>query len=290
MLKDTKANKVLLIIVVLLLGLAVSLTKCGVWQRDRDRDTQDAVFSSGDSLKVSTVTNNIIIEVDEHADRAIFSVSNLENSILSVSRTGNQVVVEVRPKRRWSFGLFSSSPSPLVVTLPTDQLGKLEASSTSGDIEILPALSLDRMEASSVSGEIDFLTLTANSLVKLTTVSGTIHGREAKSEGNLELFSTSGEVEVETYSGKDILLKSVSGQIEGELILDAGDEAKIETISGSIDVDGRKIEGLSITASTISGAITFNEQDQGKQVSVEKGNAQSHLKLSSTSGGIELHY
>ncbi len=288
MLKDTKANKVLLIIVVLLLGLGAFLTKCGQWQSSAD--TQDAAFSSGDSLKVSTVTNNIIIEVDEHADRAIFSVSNLENSILSVSRTGNQVVVEVRPKRRWSFGFFSSSPSPLVVTLPTDQLGKLEASSTSGDIEILPALSLDKLEASSVSGEIDFLTLTANSLLKLTTVSGTIHGREAKSEGNLELFSTSGEVEVGTYHGKDILLKSVSGQIEGELILDAGDEAKIETISGSIDVDGRRIEGLSITASTISGAITFNEQDQGNQVSVEKGNAQSHLKLSSTSGGIELHY
>jgi DUF4097 and DUF4098 domain-containing protein YvlB len=49
-------------------------------------------------------------------------------------------------------------------------------------------------KVSGVSGEIDFLTLRASDNLELRTVSGDISGKEASSDGDVTLSSTSGTV------------------------------------------------------------------------------------------------
>lgn len=137
MLKDTKANKILLIILVVLLALGFSLGKGWTFKSKAGRANQDIAFSTTDSLKVSTISNDIVIEVDNAAKGASVSIGKNESDVLSVSKTGRSLNVDVKPKKAWYFRFFSYSPSALVITLPASRLDGLELSSISGDIRIL---------------------------------------------------------------------------------------------------------------------------------------------------------
>ena len=290
MLSDTKANKVFLIILVVLLALGFTLSR-GWNVRNRDsRSNRTVDFANGDSLKISTISNDIIIEVDNAAEGASISIGRNESNILSVSKTGRNLNVDVKPKQAWFFRFFPYSPSAVVVTLPTSRMDSLELISISGDIRILHPIQGGSLVARSTSGEIDFLTLTADQSIKLSSISGGINGGEVTSKQSVELLSTSGSIEVQNVEAKDSNLKSISSDIEAEVKILEGGSLDASSTSGSIQIDLRPSSDLKIQASTASSRIVFNENENGKSATAETGSARNKVALSTVSGEIELLY
>jgi DUF4097 and DUF4098 domain-containing protein YvlB len=290
MLKDTKANKVFLIILVVLLALGFTASRGWNVLTRNSRANQSIAFSTTDSLKVSTISNDIVIEVDNTAKGASVSIGKHESDLLSVSKTARSLNVDVKPKKSWFFRFFSYSPSAVVITLPAARLEELELSSISGNIRILHPIQGRSMQARSTSGELDFLTLTAEQDIKLSSISGTIKGSEVVSGQSVELASTSGGIEVQHVEARDAQLKSISGSVEAEVKILDGGSLNAGSTSGSVQIDLYQSSDLKIQASTTSGQILFNDKDMGKSAALETGNARNKVVLSTVSGGIELWY
>nr|WP_319473266.1 DUF4097 family beta strand repeat-containing protein [uncultured Sphaerochaeta sp.] len=291
MLKDTNANKIFLIILVLILALSFSLYKGWEKRGIEQRRDQQIDFQGGDSLEVSTISNDIIIEVDEGARQASISLGKHDNEQLKVSKQGSLVTVSVSPIKRWFIRFFSYNPSPLMIKLPVEDLGRLEVSSTSGDITLMHPMKTNSTKVSGVSGEVDFLTLRASDNLELRTISGDISGKEASSDGEVTLSSTSGTVEVQQISGAKTNLKTVSSKIEGEVRLPGRSSIEAKTTSGAIELNLRSSDNLKVTASTVSGSIEFNDERQtGNEASLQTGEASNLVRLSSVSGEIDLLY
>lgn len=290
MLSDTKANKVFLIILVVLLALGFTLTK-GWNVRNRDsRSDQTVDFATTDSLKVSTISNDIIIEVDNAAKGASISIGRNESDVLSVSKTGRNLNVEVKPKQAWFFRFFPYSPSAVVITLPASRLDSLELSSVSGEIRLLHPIQGRSLIARSTSGGIDFLTLTADQNIKLSSISGSINGSEVTSKQSAEILCTSGSIEVQNIEAKDASLKSISSNVEADVKILEGGSLNASSTSGSVRIDLKQSTDLKVQASTTSSQVVFNDKELGKSATAETGNAQNKVTLSTVSGKIELWY
>ncbi|NCC64795.1 MAG: hypothetical protein EOM15_09080, partial [Spirochaetia bacterium] len=161
MLNDTKATKIALLVLVVILGLSFSLLRgCDITSRGSRAD-QSVAFTSSDSLKVSTITNNIIIKIDPKATQASVSIGKSDNDTLSVTKASSQLSVEVKPKKRLFFNIFSYKPSDLVITLPTSELNNLDVSSVSGSIQVLQPITAQQIKLNSTSGKIDALDVLA---------------------------------------------------------------------------------------------------------------------------------
>ncbi len=290
MLNDTKANKILLIILVVLLALGFSLGKGWTFKSKAGRANQDIDFSTTDSLKVSTISNDIIIEVDDAAKGASVSIGRHESEFLSVSKTGRSLTVDVKPRRSWFSRFISYAPTPVVITLPASRLESLDLSSISGAVRLLHPIQGSSLEAKSTSGEIDFLTLSADKQVKLTSISGSINGSEVVAKQSVRLASTSGGIEVQDVEAQDIDLKSISSDVEAAVTILPKGALNASSTSGGVEIDLRQSENLKIQASSTSGSIVFNEKDMGKSVTAETGSADTKVVLSTVSGEIELWY
>ncbi|MGE4583961.1 MAG: DUF4097 domain-containing protein [Sphaerochaeta sp.] len=291
MLSDTKANKIFLIILVILLSIVFSFVKG--WERrgTENRSTQNLAFQASDSLKISTITNDIVIEVDPNAKQISFSVGGNERDVLHVDKKGNLVTVEVKPVEHWFLHFVSYTPAPLVVTLPVDTVDFLEAASVSGDIRVIPALKANRVELKSTSGGLDILSLEAKDQVKLASVSGGIDASSITAARSVELATTSGTIEVQQIQTKDAVLKSISGSIQTQANLSSQGSLKASSTSGTLDLDLRKTKDLDITASTLSGDIRFNGQSQEqKKTNVQEGDASHTVQMNTVSGTISLLY
>ncbi len=291
MLKDTKANKIFLIILVVILALSFSLYKGWEKQGIEQRRDQQIDFQGGNSLQVSTISNDIIIEVDESQKQASISLGKHDNEELKVSKRGSLVTVSVSPIKRWFLRFFSYTASPLVIILPSESLERLEVTSTSGDITLMHPLKTNTTKVSGVSGEVDFLTLVAAEHLQLRTVSGDISGKEVSANGEIDISSTSGTVEIQQVSGPKTALKTVSSKIEGEIHLPERGSVEAKTTSGAIELNLRSSENLKVNASTVSGSIEFNDDRQtGNRASLQTGEGINLVKLSSVSGEIDLLY
>lgn len=290
MLKDTKANKVFLIVLVVILGLVFTVVRgCDLSSGGRRAD-QSVEFTSTDSLKVSTIANDIIIECDPKATRASISVGNSDKDLLRVVKSSSQVSVDIKPKTSWFFRFFSYRPSNLVITLPTSSLHNLEVSSISGNIRLLQAIDANMVKISSTSGEIDLLDVMTNSNLRLITISGKISSRVLDCAGDLELKSTSGNLEVQKIQAATSKLTSISGSIEAEVSLLEGGSLEAGSTSGSVNLDLRNSKDLALTASSTSGSIMFNDQEMPKRATTSTGSEKHPVRLSSVSGSINVTY
>lgn len=291
MLKDTKANKIFLIVLVLLLALSFTLMKGWEGRGRATRSDQDFEFKANDSLKVRTIANDVVIEVDDSLKRATVSIGGNERDVISVLKTTSNLSVEVKPKTNWFFRFFSYAPSTLMIALPSSSLGSLDVSTISGDIQILHPMKAQTMEIKSTSGEVDFLTLEAKESLKVLSTSSSLSGSEAMSGKELEIATVSGDIEIQKVRAKDVQLKSISSDVEAEVEIIPGGSLTASSTSGELELDLRANANLNVQASTTSGTITFNERDQeGKSVELKTGSAQETVTLFTVSGSIELTY
>ena len=291
MLKDTKANKIFLIILVCVLALVFSFDHFWEKQGRDNRGEESFTLQDSDSLTIKTINNNITLEIDPAATKASASIGGNETDNLTVVRNGNEVTIQVSPLNKRFISFIGGSSSRLVVTIPSVKLNRVEIASTNGEIDIMQDMEAKQIEIKNISGDIDLLNLKAEDTLSLSTISGQISGFSAASDKKLTISTTSGGIDLNKVQGLDIKLQSISSSIETEVELASKGDLKASSTSGRLDLKLIKAENLNLDATTISGSITFNDLEQeGKKASLETGDANTDVQLSSVSGSIDIHY
>ena len=291
MLKDTKANKIFLIVVISILAILFSMDF--VWQKrgKENRSEETYSFSASDSVKISTISTDVVLIVEPKAKEALVSIGENDKNSLKVVKNGKELSIVVTPLSRGFLNFFNSQNTPLVITLPQAMVDQLEIKTTSGDILFMQDFEARKILISSVSGDVDMLNLTSSDNLYIKTISGDISGYSAKSKDILSLASTSGDFEVDSLEGKDISLHTVSGDIEGRVHILPQGSLEGSTTSGSLDLDLSKTEDLDIRATKLSGSILFNNQKQeGSPASASTGQKHTVVKLSTISGNLDIRF
>ena len=291
MLKDTKANKIFLIILVSVIALLFSMDYA--WQKrgKENRSEQAYSFSASDSLVVSTIGTDVVLAVDPKAKEALVSIGKNDKDSLKAVKKGKELSIVVSSLSRGFLNFFSSQVTPLVITLPQAQFDQLEIGTTSGDILFMQDFEAGGIQLTSVSGDVDMLNLTGSDALQIKTTSGTISGYSAKSDGQLNLSSTSGDFEVDSLEGKNISLHTISGDIQGLVHILPQGNLEGSTTSGSLELDLTKTGDLDIQATKGSGSILFNNQKQeGSPALASTGNKHTVVELSTVSGNLDIRF
>ncbi len=291
MLKDTKANKIFLIVLIGIIAILFSMDF--VWQKrgKENRSEQTYSFSASDSLSISTISTDVVLAVDPKAKEVFVSIGENDKRSLKTVKNGNELSIVVSPLSRGFLNFFNSQVTPLVITLPQALVDQLEIKTTSGDILFMQDIEARKIQINSVSGDIDMLNLTSSDDLQIKTISGSISGYSAKSEGMLSLGSTSGGFEVDSLEGKNISLHTISGDIEGLVHILPQGSLEGSTTSGALELDLSKTEDLDIRATKISGSILFNNQKQeGSPALASTGKKHIAVKLSTVSGNLDIRF
>lgn len=291
MLKDTKANKIFLIVVISILAILFSMDF--VWQKrgKENRSEQAFSFSASDSLSISTISSDVVLVVDPKAREALVSIGENDKDSLKVVKNGKELSIVVTPLSRGFLNFFNSQITPLVVTLPQAIVDHLEIKTTSGDILFMQDFEAQRIQVNSVSGDVDMLNLTSSGDLQIKTISGDISGYSAKSKALLSLASTSGDFEVDSLEGKNISLHTTSGDIEGQVHILPQGSLEGSSTSGKLELDLSKTEDLDIRATKISGSILFNNLKQESSPALATtGKKHTAVKLATVSGDLDIRF
>ena len=291
MLKDTKANKIFLIAVISILAILFSMDF--VWQKSGKENRSERTYSlsASDSVKIHTVSNDIVLAVDPQAKEALVSIGQNDKASLKVVKNGKELSIVVSPLSRGFLRFFNSPGTPLLVTLPKVLFDQLEIKTTSGDILFMQDFEARKILASSISGSIDMLNLSSSEDLQLKTISGDISGYSAKSGGQVTLASTGGDLEVDSLEGKNISLKTISGNIEGRAHIFPQGSLEGSSTSGNVELDLSMTENLDIRATKVSGEILFNSQKQaGSPAIATTGQKNIVVKLSTISGNLDIRF
>ena len=192
-------------------------------------------------------------ELDDKAERLIFE------------KSGNRINIKVELPHR---GSWSSKGSELTIHMPSNI--RMNFESVSSDVE-LQNLSND-ITVKTVSGDIKATKLNEN--IELSSVSGTI--KTSQLSGKVNLSTVSGDIDDEKSSGR-LRLQAVSGEIKSDskanevfvnnisgntkLQLTQVDEFKISTVSGDIEVSLFLLPNGVVKASSVSGEIELDFQN-----------------------------
>ncbi len=291
MLKDSKANKIFLIVLISFLAILFSMDF--VWQKrgKENRSEQSYSFSASDSVKINTISTDVVLVVEPNAREALVSIGENDKKSLKVMKNGKELNIVVSHLSRGFLNFFNSQNTPLVVTLPQALFDQLEIKTTSGDILLMQDFEAKRIQISSVSGDVDMLNLTGNEDLSIKTISGDISGYSAKSNERLTLASTSGDFEVDSLEGKSLSLHTISGDIEGRVYILPQGSLEGSSTSGKLELDLSKTEDLDIRANKVSGSILFNSQRQeGSSAVATTGEKNTLVKLSTVSGDLDIRF
>jgi len=291
MLKDTKANKIFLIAVISILAILFSMDF--VWQKrgKENRSEQTYSYSASDSVKISTISNDVVLVVEPKAKEALVSIGENDKDSLKVVRNGKEVSIVVTPLSKGFLNFFNSQNTPLVITLPQAMVDQLEIKTTSGYILLMQDFEARKIMLSSVSGDVNLLNLTSSDAISIKTISGSISGYSTKSKGLLSLASTSGDFEVDSLEGKNISLHTISGDIGGRVHILPQGSLEGSTTSGRLELDLIKTEDLDIRATKVSGSILFiNQKQEGSPAVATTGQKNIVVKLSTISGNLDIRF
>ncbi|HKM08730.1 MAG TPA: DUF4097 family beta strand repeat-containing protein [Sphaerochaeta sp.] len=291
MLKDSKANKIFLIIVISILAILFSMDF--VWQKrgKENRSEQSYSFSPADSVKIITVSTDVILALDPKLKEAVISIGENDKNYLNVVKKGKELSIEVSPLSRGFLNFFNSQVTPLVVTLPQATVSQLKIETTSGDILFMQDVEAQRIQLGSISGDVDMLNLTGSEELSIKTISGDISGYSATSKGVLAFGSTSGDFEVGTLEGKTLSLHTTSGDIEGRVHILPGGSLEGSSTSGDLELDLSMTEDLDIRSTKVSGSILFNNQRQESSPALAStGNKKTVVKLATVSGDLDIRF
>lgn len=188
-------------------------------------------------------------------------------------QTGNGVAVKVaHPKKSGWFGSGNNHRVDFVIEVPIT--GRYALKSVSGGIDV-----------AGVGGR-----------VRLETVSGSI--RVLESFGHLELRTVSGSIEMEKVQSADLVVNTVSGDIDykdGDL---SGESYVFSSVSGDISISFDNEASFRVRGNTVSGGVQidsdvkteiFKNRYAGNQsFDGEYNGGKTGLNLSSVSGSIRL--
>ncbi|AEV29835.1 hypothetical protein SpiGrapes_2048 [Sphaerochaeta pleomorpha str. Grapes] len=291
MLNDSKANKVFMLALVLVIALVTSIQYSGNKKDLANRNEETFSLNKSDSLEITTISNDISLEIDPKAKQASASFGGGKTASLSVEKIGTKVSIKVSTIKRGFFSFSPTNTSRLVIIIPERYLARLSITTVSGDIDIMKDIAAETIAVKTISGNIDALNLNAENSVSIATVSGQISCYSIKSENKASIATTSGQIDINEVQGADIELRTISSDIEATARVKAGGEIKTSSTSGEIQLDLRGNENLSVTAGSTSGDIQVHAKDQETHSFSDKtGTGVTQVSAKTISGAIKLLY
>jgi hypothetical protein len=291
MLKDSKANKIFMLALVLVIALVTSIQYSGNKQDLANRNEQTFDLKSSDTLEINTVINDISVEIDPTAKQASASLGGEKTASLTVEKTGTKVSVKVTNIKRGFWAFSPTNTSRLVVTLPISYLASLSIATVSGDIDIMKDIESEKITVKSMSGNLDALNINAEKSISIATVSGDISCYSIASNDKVSVATTSGNIDINEIKGSTVELHSISSTFETTVQVIKGGDLNAASTSGDIQLDLKKTGNLSISATTISGDIVANTKEQeGHSFSDKTGEQNTKVSVKTVSGTIDLRY
>lgn len=264
-------------------------------------------------LGVSGDKVSVIGELDDKAEgltfeksgsRIIIKVEVPENSRNGWGVDGSELTIEIPKQVRVSFKGVSSnihisnfSQASEVQTVSGDIRAKnleqhVELASVSGNI-YSKNLS-GKIRLSSVSGDIDDRNSKGRAHFK--TVSGNITSSSRASE--VSANSVSGDIELKLAKVDELIVSTVSGEFESQLLLNKDGLLKMSSVSGDLTVDFKNSVQASFNLKANAGGNIVNKLTSDKamrakygpssQLSFDTGNASASVRASTVSGRIEV--
>lgn len=238
----------------------------------------------------ATQTNVDIIrgESDEIRVELLSNGTGKGNATLKSEQTGDQLTVTVQ---RRATGIFNRSNARLQVVLPARQFERLQVKTTSGEMRVEGA-SAASLDLSSISGDIEAEELTGEELAVKTT-SGEISVDTWT--GNATITSVSGDQQLIGFREGHLTSSTTSGEVEVMELVD-GQDVRITTVSGDIDVQGELVSGA---INTTSGEVTVNADQLGKELTLQSISGSLKVELPqetpftlesrTVSGDVDIH-
>ncbi|MDF2566791.1 MAG: hypothetical protein K0R90_247 [Oscillospiraceae bacterium] len=234
--------------------------------------------TSGDSVRVSQYGNAMT------KSEKLFLVSNSEGS------------VRIYFNNTWSFTFFNFNINErLVVEIPEDFTGNLDAKTSSGSIKTEDELTLKNALLQSSSGGIYINKNLAADTLKVKTSSGGVH-----IEGNLMMNqniivrSSSGGIKFNgTVTAKELDAETSSGSIRSTMDIKADERVFLRSSSGGINLDGA-VTAKDLNAKTNSGGIGLGNVSvetyylQSSSGKIKTGSISGGGEAETSSGGIQL--
>lgn len=252
------------------------------------------------ALRVSNTCGNIEIAVWDRNEVHITGELGEGSEELLISGSDASLTVEVRnPKKMNNYEDTSLRLLvPAGIRLDVDGVssdiavlgvrGALKVNSVSGDVTL--NVVSPEISARTVSGD---LTLRAPSKdTRINTVSGDIHA--AGLQGALKLETVSGNVELIGGSFGEVSLKSISGDFDLAMNLNADGRLTGETLSGQIALHLPSATSALVSLSTFSGDVNsafggeMTTSRRKEKLEFKVGDGRGRIDLSSFSGDIEI--
>lgn len=211
-------------------------------------------FDRDGKVYLENVSGNIVVEswgkneVKILARKIASNEKSLDKVSVDINKTNGNIRIITRRSKSW--GLFQSSDASVHYDLFIPDKAQIRVKSVSGDVE---ALNIGGpVDIETVSGKIGIVE--AGNGVKCKSISGDVYLEEIT--GNIAMKSTSGDITAESVRGS-IEANTVSGEIEvNEVSL--AEEIEMESISGSIKMQGGFSPGGIYEFKTISGTIRLD--------------------------------
>ncbi|MFA6844357.1 MAG: DUF4097 family beta strand repeat-containing protein [Sphaerochaetaceae bacterium] len=282
MLHDSKANKIFLLVLVVVLALGAAAKP--LQKKIHGNQMKNISLTTGKNLTINTTVDDISVMVDNSISE--MQVSYKGTGTLSVLDNGNTTEISVSiTSHFFNFG----GKGRVMITIPAIQLGKVEVTTVSGDIDLMQDFSAQKIKLHSISGDIDFINLTSKEDVSLSSTSGQIEGEGIDCSSKVEASTISGKIELDLIHASDIYLHTTSSEIQGTVQMEKG-EVKATSTSGEIEIDLlQDTPDYRLNAHSTSGSIEVNSTEMGHSVNQDVGKGSIGVTLSTVSGSISLY-
>lgn len=253
-------------------------------ERHEEMDIEDLK-----SMDLSTIFEDIIIEkttgeVVEVDYFGVFSESSISKEPTFDVDLDDHFTFHVEWKN-----LNGPSHALMVVRLPEKYDGELELYSVSGDVEVAETAS-EIIKVGTTSGDIEIEKATGER-IKLNSVSGDIDLLSLMFN-ELNANSTSGDVRVKGEVDQ-VRISTVSGEVKLELMKLNGD-IEIDSTSGDVQLEFDKSINATLDLATVSGDVDcYQKLDQVKvqkdnKLEAELGSGKYSIEIDTVSGDIKI--
>jgi DUF4097 and DUF4098 domain-containing protein YvlB len=294
--KDTKANKIFMLIALIFIMILVFSPKLA------KRNTSEQNIKYEKSLTIESISANINVWVDDSLNEAKVVYNTKEDGELEItSKSNGNTIIEEKVKNKLINIKFDNETPTISVYLPTKEIGDLSIksisgrietfsdlkgkdillNSTSGDINLLSIVAEDKLEIKTTSSDISIDNIEAKQ-VEFTTKSGSIDVDNIESD-NLTLSSISGDIDISSINSKVLNSSSISSDIEFDDI-NVSDSISITSVSGEVDLKLLEKEYKYIVTTT-TGDISINNKEYEKSYKTDSG---TPLEVTSIFGDINI--
>lgn len=296
--RDTKSNKIFMLIVVILFGILLSGRSCS------SREETNFNADINNNLYVESTSADIHFWVDDNLDSIKVVYNTDEDGHLEVKENNNTTSIVEKINNKFFKIDFENGDPTISIYLPSNYYNEIEVKSISGDVETYSDLKLPKLTISSAAGDISLMDAKIESTIKIDTISGQTTSQNITSK-NIDFNLKSGDLESYYLEAEDIKITGISGDINIDTIdayrfdikstsseidiynMDVTRRASINNVSGDIDIATKdNSDNYQFNIKTISGDINYNEDNHEGNLTVGEG---IPIDINTVSGEVDIN-